>query len=120
RGMYDEDLRDLADNLNNARLLLASAPSGWVLPQTAQRPPWAPRQQPQILLRVLDASATTLTETLGMAQQLPPPTRAERACLPTLEEERHEVISRVGKPVRTGSVRVAGSSAAAAPQFIQV
>ena len=70
RGMYDEDLRDLADNLNNARLLLASAPSGWVLPQTAQRPPWAPRQQPQILLRVLDAAATTLTETPGMAQQL--------------------------------------------------
>ena len=120
RGMYDEDLRDLADNLNNARLLLASAPSGWVLPQTAQRPPWAPRQQPQILLRVLDAAATTLTETPGMAQQLPPPTRGELAALPALGEDRHEVISHLGKPFLTLIVRVAGSSAAAAPQFIQV
>lgn len=120
RGMYDEDLRDLADNLNNARLLLGSAPSGWVLRQAEQRPPWAPRQQPQILLRVLDAAATTLTETPGMADQLPPPTPAELASLPALGEERHELISHQGKPFLTLIVRVAAPSPVPAPQFIQV
>jgi len=120
RGMYDEDLRDLADNLNNARLLLGSAPSGWVLRQTEERPPWAPRQQPQIYLRVLDAAAPTLTETPGMATQLPPPSPAELAALPALGEERHEVISHLGKPFLALIVRVASSSAEASPQFIQV
>jgi two-component system, OmpR family, heavy metal sensor histidine kinase CusS len=119
RGMYDEDVRDLADNLNNARLLLGSAPSGWVLRPTEARPPWAPAQQPQIFLRVLDATGTTLTQTPGM--DLPPPTAAELAALPARGGERHEVISHLGKPFLTLVVPVVGSSAgAAAPKFIQV
>jgi len=44
--MYQEDLRDLADNLNNARLLLHSSATGQLLRLPEQRPSWAPPQQP--------------------------------------------------------------------------
>ena len=42
QSMYEEDLRDLADNLNNARLLMRSAPASWDLHPPDRRPSWAP------------------------------------------------------------------------------
>ncbi|MBO0756442.1 MAG: hypothetical protein J2P54_11310, partial [Bradyrhizobiaceae bacterium] len=77
--LYREDFRDLADNLNNARLLLQS--SSTTPSAQEQRPSWAPAQQPQIYLRVLDSNGQTLTETPGMANELPPPTRADLAAM---------------------------------------
>lgn len=71
--MYQEDLRDLADNLNNALLLLPSSPTAELQRVPQQRPSWAPPRQTEIYLRFLDGSGHTLTETPGMAQQLPAP-----------------------------------------------
>src|SRR5260370_38461198 len=59
--MYQEDLRDLADNLNNARLLLRSSAPGQFERSAQDRPSWAPSHQPEIYLRVLDSCARTLT-----------------------------------------------------------
>jgi hypothetical protein len=73
--IYQEDLRDLADNLNNARLLLHSPPADRFLQLQEKRPSWAPPHQPEIHLRVLDAEARTLTETPGMADELHRPIR---------------------------------------------
>src|SRR5690348_3497268 len=70
--MYQEDVRDLADNVNNARLLLHSLP-GPALTSHDDRPSWAPRQQPQIYLRVLDRQGRTLVETAGMSDELGAP-----------------------------------------------
>lgn len=120
RGLYDEDLRDLADNLNNARLLLRSAPTDWALQPLELRPSWAPAQQPQIYLRVLNAAGRTLTETPGMAHELPPPSAADLGMVSASSGERHEALSQSGKPFLTLIVRVPGEGARAAPQFIQV
>ena len=114
--MYQEDLRDLADNLNNARLLLRSSPPAQLVQSRDQRPPWAP---PEIYLRVLDANARTLIETPGMANQLPPPTKAELAAIGAFDGEKREVTSHSGKLFLTLIVRVAGESASDPPQFMQ-
>jgi two-component system heavy metal sensor histidine kinase CusS len=96
--MYQEDVRDLADNLNNARLLLRSLP-GEVAPPVSSRPAWAPLHQPQIYLRVLDADGRTLVETPGMSAELPAPPSAE--LVSTLEPDGviRQVTSRSGKPL---------------------
>jgi len=49
--LYQEDIRDLADNLNNARLLLRSSPTGQFPHSPEQRPSWAP---PQFMLVAMD------------------------------------------------------------------
>lgn len=118
--LYQEDLRDLADNLNNARLLLRSAPAGWVLQPAVQRPAWAPREQPQIYLRVLNTSARTLTETPGMTSELPPPAAAELATIPAPDGLQRELLARSGKPFLTLIVRVQPPDPSGAPQFIEV
>ena len=119
KSMYEEDLRDLADILNNAQLLLRSAPVGWTLQASNGRPALAPPREHQIYLRVLDAAAKTLTETPGMTIELPPPSRTELATLREPEGETHEVVSQTGKPFLTLSVRAQGTSPQE-PQFIQI
>jgi two-component system heavy metal sensor histidine kinase CusS len=116
--LYQEDVRDLADNLNNARLLLRSQPVGGGLPAPVQRPSWAPREQPQIYLRVLDAGAQVLTETPGMTRELPPPKEPELARLLAPEGARRDLIGRSGKPFLSLLVRV--QHPGDAPQFIEV
>src|SRR5260370_14328548 len=44
--LYQQYVSDLADNLNNARLLLESSPTGRLLQPPDRRPPWAPPHQP--------------------------------------------------------------------------
>lgn len=120
QSMYQEDVRDLADNLNNARLLLRSAPGSWTLRIPEVRPAWAPRDQPEIFLRVLDAHGKTLTETPGMSRQVPPPSAAELDTLFAPEGEKHDILSRSGEPFLTLIVRVPGARVADPPQFVQV
>lgn len=118
--MYREDIRDLADNLNNARLLLQSSPTIRLPTSNEQRPSWAPRHQPEIYLRVLDSDARTLTETPGMAEELPPPAKTELAALGTPDGEKRDIVSQSGKPFLSLVVRVAGQSANEPPRFMQV
>lgn len=118
--MYQEDLRDLADNLNNALLLLPSSPTSEFQRLPEQRPSWAPPHQPEIYLRVLDAGAHTLTETPGMAQQLPPPTQAELAAITTSDGTKRDIVSPSGQPFLSLIVSVPGQSAGQQTRFMQV
>jgi two-component system heavy metal sensor histidine kinase CusS len=118
--MYQEDLRDLADNLNNARLLLRSSARGQFERSPPQRPSWAPSHQPEIYLRVLDSGARTLTETPGMADELPSPSSAELARISSPDGDKRDVLARSGKPFITLIVRVPGQSEEDPPQFMQV
>jgi two-component system heavy metal sensor histidine kinase CusS len=118
--MYQEDLRDLADNLNNARLLVRSSAPGQFASSPQPRPSWAPPHQPEIYLRVLDSSGRTLTETPGMTGELAPPSSAELARISSPDGYQRDVLSRSGKPFMTLMVRVAGQSARDPPQFMQV
>lgn len=119
--LYQEDLRDLADNLNNARLLLISSPAEQIPKFTDQRPAFAPQQQPEIYLRVLDADARVITETPGMSGELPVPGRAELAQTGNSETGgRHDVLSNSGKPFLTLIVRVPDAGRSAPPRYMQV
>jgi two-component system heavy metal sensor histidine kinase CusS len=118
--LYQEDIRDLADNLNNARLLLRSSPTGQFPHSPEQRPSWAPPYQPQIYLRLLDSNAQTLTETPGMAGEMPPPAKGELAAIRAPDGEKRDVTSRSGKPFLTLIVRIPGESSSEPPQFMQV
>lgn len=118
--MYHEDLRDLADNLNNARLLLSASPTGQLSGAREPRPSWAPPHQPEIYLRVVDNAARILTETPGLADQLPPPTKAELATIRSPEGASREVASRSGAPFLTLIVPIPGPHASDPPQFMEV
>jgi two-component system heavy metal sensor histidine kinase CusS len=118
--LYQENVRDLADNLNNARLLLGSSPSVRLLQPPARRPSWAPPHQPEIYLRVLDQEAQTLVETPGMSDELPPPARAELAAIRTPDGEKREVTSQSGTPFLELIVRVPGQNSTEFPRFMQV
>lgn len=119
--LYQEDLRDLADNVNNARLLLLSSPGEQVPKFTDQRPAWAPQQQPEIYLRVLGADAQVITETPGMSDELPAPGRAELAQTSNSEGgDRHNVLANSGKPFLTLLVRVPSANRNAPPRYMQV
>lgn len=118
--MYQEDLRDLADNLNNARLLLRSSAPEQFARSPQRRPSWAPPHQPEIYLRVLDSSGRTLTETPGMADELPSPTHAELAGISSPNGDQCDLLSRSGKPFMTLIVRVLGQSEQDPHEFMQV
>src|ERR1700716_2760244 len=96
--MYQEDLRDLADNLNNARLLLRSSAADQFARSPLQRPSWAPPHQPEIYLRVLDSNGRTLTETPGMGDELPSPSRTELASISSPTGDKRDALSNSGKP----------------------
>lgn len=120
QSMYEEDVRDLADNLNNARLLLRVAPADWILHPPDRRPSWAPRGQPEIYLRVLDTRGRILTETPGMSHEIPPPGATALAGLSADEGVRRALVSGSGQPFLTLVVRVPGASATDPPQFLEV
>ncbi len=118
--MYQEDLRDLADNLTNARLLLSASPSGQFTQPPQPRPSWAPTHQPEIYLRVLDSAGRTLTETPGLSDQLPPPSAAALAAIRSPQGARRETLSRSGGPFLTLIVPIPGPRAGAPPQYMEV
>ncbi|MDE2165957.1 MAG: heavy metal sensor histidine kinase [Alphaproteobacteria bacterium] len=118
--MYHEDLRDLADNLTNARLLLSASPSGQFARPLQPRPSWAPSHQPEIYLRVLDSAARTLTETPGLSAQLPPPSAAELAAIQSPQGVSREMSSRSGGPFLTLIVPIAGPRPGEPPQYMEV
>jgi two-component system, OmpR family, heavy metal sensor histidine kinase CusS len=120
QSMYEEDLRDLADNLNNARLLLHSAPADWILHPVERRPSWAPPGQPEIYLRVLDTDGRIVTETPGMSREIPPPGEVELTTLSAPDGARHDIISESRRPFLTLIVRVPGRHVADPPQFLEV
>jgi two-component system heavy metal sensor histidine kinase CusS len=117
--MYQEDLRDLADNLNYAQLLVHSSALGRLASSAQPRPSWAPPHEPEIYVRVLDSSGRLLTETPGMADELPPPSSAELAGISAPDGDKRDVLSRSGKPFMTLTVRVPGQSEADPPEFMQ-
>ncbi len=118
--LYDEDFRDLADNLNNARMLLGTSSVAGLRQPAVARPPWAPLHQPEIYLRVLDDHARTLVETPGMSSELPPPAEAYLRSISVPEGKKEEIVSRSGKPFVTLVVRVAGRNPADQQLFLQV
>jgi two-component system, OmpR family, heavy metal sensor histidine kinase CusS len=120
-GLYKEDFRDLADNLNNALLLLganSTLDSREFL--ASSRPSWVPAQQPQIYLRLLDARAHTIKETPGMANELQPPSPSELSSLGWPEGTRQEMVAASGKPYLVLLVRAPSGDPQDAPQFLQV
>lgn len=116
--LYHEDLRDLADNLNNARLLLPAG-GGAIRRLPDKRPSWAPRHQPEIYLRVLDAKGRTVVETPGFAAQLPPPSAADIAAAGTPGGGKRNVVGPAGKPFLTLIEPIAGVGEGA-PRFLEV
>lgn len=118
--MYHEDLRDLADNLNNARLLLSASPTGQTASTPAPRPSWAPAQQPEIYLRVLDSAGRVLTQTPGLSGELPPPSAAQLAAIHSPQGASHETTSLAGGPFLTLIVPIPGSHASDPPQYLEV
>lgn len=118
--MYQEDVRDLADNLNNARLLLMSSPPGRLIEPLDRRPSWAPSHQPEIYLRVLDQNASIVVETPGMSDELPPPGKAELASILAPNGERREMVSPAGQPFLSLIIRVPGRAANEPAYYMQV
>ncbi|HUZ13746.1 MAG TPA: heavy metal sensor histidine kinase [Caulobacteraceae bacterium] len=119
--MYREDLRDLADNLNNAELLLPlSSPRTGFAASHQQLPSWSPSHQPEIYLRVLDGAGRTLTETPGMARKLAPPSPSELAAVGAAAGERRDVVTPSGEPFLSLVVRAPGRGADAPARFMQV
>lgn len=116
--IYHEDLRDLADNLNNARLLLPTA-AGMVRALPDKRPTWAPPHQPEIYLRLLDGNGRTLVETPGLAPQLPPPTKVDLAAAVMNGGRRLDIASPSGKPFLS-LIQPVMQQGSASPQFLQV
>jgi two-component system heavy metal sensor histidine kinase CusS len=112
---YREDLRDLADGVNNALILLTLGNMQYK-PSHKQRPSWAPPHQPQIYVRVLDGAARTLRRTPGMARLIPSPTKLELAAITTPNGEKRDIVSSSGKPFLSLIVRVPGDP----PRFMQV
>lgn len=118
--MYHEDLRDLADNLNNARLLLSASPTGQLANAPAPRPSWAPTHQPEIYLRVFDSTGRILTQTPGLSNELPPPSRAELATIKSPQGTSREMISLTGGPFLSLIVPIPGQHADDPPQYMEV
>jgi len=118
--MYHEDLRDLADNLNNARLLLSASPTGQMASTPAPRPSWAPAHQPEIYLRVLDSAGRILTQTPGLSSELPPPSPAELAAIHSPQGASRETASPSGGPFLSLIVPIPGPHAGDPPQYLEV
>lgn len=118
--MYHEDLRDLADNLNNARLLLSASPTGQLNSTPAPRPSWAPTHQPEIYLRVLDSAGRILTQTPGLSNELPPPSRAELATIKSPRGASRETTSLAEGPFLSLIVPIPGQHAGDPPQYMEV
>jgi len=118
--MYQEDVRDLADNLNNARMLFMASPPGRSLRPSDQRPSWAPSHQPEIYLRVLDQNAYIVVETPGMSGELPPPEKAELASITAKNSEKREMVSAAGQPFLSLIVRIPGWDTAEPTYYMQV
>lgn len=118
--LYREDFRDLADNLNNARLLLHSAVPSELAAAPEQRPSWAPRHQPEIYLRVLDSDGRIMTETPGMGAEVVPPSKADLRAVGASSPERRDMVSPSGKPFLSLIVRAQSAGENQPPQFIQV
>jgi two-component system heavy metal sensor histidine kinase CusS len=118
--LYDEDFRDMADSLNNGRMLMGtSVPSGSRQAPDI-RPPWAMPHQPEIYLRLLDRNARILVETRGMTDELLPPSKTDLAKIPVPDGRKQEIVSRTGKPFLALTVRVTGRSPTEPAQFLQV
>lgn len=118
--LYEENFRDLADNLNNARMVLDTSPLASLAQPTNVQPLSTPAQQPEIYLRVLDQRAQVLVESPGMSKTLAPPTEATLHSLIGTEGVRREIISQSSKPFLTIIVPVASRGPNPPVRFMQV
>ncbi len=118
--MYQEDLRDLADSLDNARLLLSISPANGISDASGSRPRRPRSRRPELYLRVLDSDGRTLTATPGMAGRLRPPTGAELAAIRSSRGESRQTVSRSGEPFLALIARIPGSQVAGSPRFMEV
>lgn len=119
-GMYREDLHDLADNLENARLLLHASPSGELAGPLAARPGGSSRHRPELFVRLLDGDGRTLLETPGLGGELPAPTAAELAAIHPRRGQSRQVVSKRGEPFLTLIAPMRRTRAGAPPQFVEV
>jgi len=116
--LEQEDVRVLEDNLNNARLMLRSAPPGLPPDRHEAEPAWSPEQRPQVYVRILDGNARTILETPGMSDELAPPGAADLAALDSQKSVSHEAVSRSGKLFQIMAARAASDGEPA--QYIQI
>ncbi len=117
--LYQEDVRDLSDNLNNAHLLWSFSNFNGTASVSAERLSGAPRVRPEIYIRVLDGRGQILVETPGMAGQLPAPSRAELESVGNAHAERRDLFSAAGLPFLSLTVRISSEGASAPIFFLQ-
>lgn len=117
-GMYQEDQRDLADNLENAILLLGASHDG-ELSASLQRAR-TPQHRADIYVRVIDYDGRTLLQTPGMSEQVRAPPRAELLAIGGHRREVRQILSRTGKPFLTLIAPISGPRASGSPRFIEV
>lgn len=106
--LEQEDVRVLEDNLNNARLMLRSAPLGVPPGRQEPEPAWSPEQRPQVYVRILDGDARTILETPGMSEELAAPAAADLARLNAENQVSDEALSRSGKLFQIIAARAGG------------
>ena len=118
--LYEEDVRDLADNLNNARLLFGGLSQSLHPPSFDERPGWAPAHQPEIYLRVLDQNGRVIVETPHMSDELSPPGKAELAAIRSPEGEKRDLVDTAGQPFLSLIVPIAAQNTSDVPAYMQV
>lgn len=118
-GMYREDQRDLADNLQNAILLLGESHRTGSPDPVAARAPRAPQHRTDIYVRVMNGTGRTLMQTPGMADRLRAPTRPELLAIEAHHHEVRQILSRTGEPFLTLIAPIPGAHADG-PRFIEV
>lgn len=118
KAMYNEDVSDLADNLDYARLLIRSSPESQSALAFRLQSRSAPRSA--IYLRLLDSDANPLTESPGMKEELAPPTKEELATLGSIQSNPHRSFSRAGEPLLSLLARVDGEKSPGPPRYLQI
>lgn len=117
--MYGEDVRDLADYVGSAQVLLAPSSRVGSPHAPEARLPEASRRSAAIFVRILDGNARTLLETPGMSRELPPPERAELASLAAPGSAARETTSLTGKPLLVMLARMPEDGAGRSVRYIQ-
>ncbi len=118
-GMYREDQRDLADNLENAILLLGASRGTELSGPVSVRPAPALRHRTDIYVRVMNGDGRTLMQTPGMADQVRAPTRSELLGIDVRHREVRQILSRTGEPFLTLVAPIPGARVDG-PRYIEV
>ena len=119
-GMYREDVRDLSDNLQNARLLLRISPAGSPVKSIGSQSDGTSKHRPELYVRLMDGDGRTLLETPGMSDQVPMPDAAQLAAIHSSRGESRQIVSRGGEPFLTLIAPIAGEQSGAPRRYMEV